>query len=369
MSKATNPQGPKTKAFDLLAAVATFAREHGIGLNDPALVERFMADAAPRLKEALADPALLHGSRTERLFEATVLSLGSFRLLKTEDVGRVHAAKTYRAPDFRVVLDDGDQWLIEVKNVRNEKPFKQVTQMSAAYLASLQTYADAVGTPLKLAIFWSLWNLWTVVSPERFRRANGGLRITMQEAVMANEFGRLGEVIIMTRPPLRLVLGAAVDMPQTLSEEGLANFIIGSARIYSGDIELVDPRDRKLAEVLFLYGEWPAEGPFAVEDEGGFAGVEFVASPEDPSDQGFDGIGSASRIFTRFYATQTIDGDQVIQLHGEAAPEWFAPLANWDFKNSKLSLWLGRIEPTEVGASSQDGARPAGGSYADTASR
>ena len=33
-------------------------------------------------------------------------------------------------------------------------------------------------------------------------------------------------------------------------------------------------------------------------------------------------------------AAQTIDGDQVIQLHGEAAPEWFAPLSDWDFKNS-----------------------------------
>ncbi len=333
-----------TKAFDLLASVASFAREHRIALNDPALVERFMADAAPRLKEALADPALIHGSRTERLFEATVLSLGRFRLLKTEDIGRVHAAKTYRAPDFRVVLDDGDQWLIEVKNVRCEKPLKQETRMSAPYLASLQSYADAVGTPLKLAIFWALWNIWTVISPDRFRRANGSLRATMGEAIEANEFGRLGEVIIMTKSPLRLLLVAATDMPHTLSAEGLANFIIGSAKLYNGDIELIDPRDRKLAQILLLYGDWPVSGPFAIMDKGGFAGVEFVAEPEEPSDQGFDGIGWASRIFTRFYASQTIDGDQVIQLNGEAAPEWFAPLADWDFRNSKLSLWLGHVE-------------------------
>ena len=62
---------------------------------------------------------------------------------------------------------------------------------------------------------------------------------------------------------------------------------------------------------------------------------------QEPSDQGWDGIGSASRIFSRFYAAQTIKGDQVIQLHGEAAPEWFAPLSDWDFKNSKLPLLLG----------------------------
>ncbi len=344
MSDQTPPERPKTKAFDLLASVAAFAREYAIALNDPSLVKRFVADATPKLEEALADATLIHGSRTERLFEATVLSLGHFRLLKTEDVGRVHAADTCRAPDFRVVLDDGEQWLVEVKNVRSKEPFKQKTQMSAAYLASLQTYADMVGAPLKLAIFWSLWNIWTVISPDRFRRPNGGLRVTMKDAVLANESGRLGEVIIMTKAPLRLVLGASTDMPRSLSEEGLANFVIGSAKLYSGDVELTDPRDRKLAEVLLFYGEWSVGGPHAISDGGAFAGVEFVATPEEPSDQGWDGIGWASRIFSRYYAAQTIDGDQVIQLHGEAAPEWFAPLSDWDFKNSKLPLLLGRIQ-------------------------
>jgi hypothetical protein len=96
--------------------------------------------------------------------------------------------------------------------------------------------------------------------------------------------------------------------------------------------------------VLLFYGEWSTEGPLAVTDGGAFAGVEFVATPEEPSDQGWDGIGWASRIFSRFYAAQTIDGDQVIQLHGEAAPDWFAPLSDWDFENSKLPLLLGRVQ-------------------------
>jgi len=80
------------------------------------------------------------------------------------------------------------------------------TTMSAAYLASLQAYADAVGVPLRLALYWSRWNLWTVIAPEGFRRSDGGLRVTMMEAVMANEFGRLGDVSIFTKAPLRLVL-------------------------------------------------------------------------------------------------------------------------------------------------------------------
>ena len=337
---------PATKAFDLLALVATFAQQHNLGLNDPALVERFLADAAPRLKTALADPTLIHGARTERMFEAMVLSLGRFRMFKTEDIGRVHSATNYRAADFRAVLDDGEQWLIEVKNVRCEDPKNQRTTMSAAYLTSLQAYADAVGVPLRLAIYWSRWNIWTVIAPKPFLRSNGGLRITMVNAIMANEFGRLGDVSICTKPPLRLVLGAATDKPRTLSAEGLAEFIVGSARVYSGDVELTDPRDRRLAEILFLYGEWPADGPFAVMGDDGIAGVEFVATPEEPSDQGFEGIGWASRIFTRYFATRTVDGEEVIQLNGAAVPEWFAPLAAWHFKSSQLPLWLFHQQPS-----------------------
>jgi len=337
---------PSMKAFGLLALVATFARQQNLGLNDPALVERFLADAAPHLKTALADPALIHGARTERMFETMVLSLGRFRLFKTEDIGRVHSATNFRAPDFRVVLNDGEQWLIEVKNVRREDPKKQRTTMSPAYITSLQAYADAVGVPLRLAIYWSRWNLWTVIAPKPFLRSDGGLRLTMTDALMVNEFGRLGDVSIFTKPPLRLVLGAAIDKPRTLSAEGLAEFIIGSAKIYSGDVELTDPRDRRLAEILFLYGEWPAEGPFAVMGDDGFAGVEIVATPEEPSDQGFDGIGWASRIFTRYFATRTVDGDQVIQLNGAAVPEWIAPLAAWDFKSSQLPLWLFHQRPS-----------------------
>ncbi|WP_198963546.1 hypothetical protein [Sinorhizobium fredii] len=260
MSEEEQPQPPKRqKAFDLLASVAVFARRNGVALNDPTLVDRFMADIAPRLREALADPTLVHGSRIERLFEATVLSLGRFKLLKTEDVGRVHAAETLRAPDFRIVLDDGEQWLVEVKNVRSRKPFKQELRMSQKYLSSLQSYADAVGTPLKLAIYWSLWRLWSVISPERFRTRSGALRVSMQEAMLASEFVRLGEVMIMTKPPLRLVLGAATDMPRSVSDEGLAKFMIASARIYSRDVELTDPKDRKLAQVFLFHGEWAVE--------------------------------------------------------------------------------------------------------------
>jgi hypothetical protein len=334
------------KAFDLLAAAAAFARQNRITINDPNLVNLFVQDAAPRLEEALGDAPLIYGSRTENLFEAMVISLGQYKLFKTEDVGRVHSRTPCRAPDFRIVLEDDEQWLVEVKNVRCEDPGNQQASMSPDYVASLEAYADAVGTPLRIAIYWSRWNIWTLTSPASFKTPRGGLKIRMLDAIMASQLARLGDVSIATKPPLRLVLGADIDKPRSLDADNLAAFTISSASLFSADVELTDPKDRQLAEILFMYGEWPVEGPFPLLGEDGLTGVQFVARPEEPSDQGFDGVGWASRIFSRFFAESTVDGDQVIQLNSTPMPDWFAPLATWDFAGSRLPLWLFHIEPS-----------------------
>ena len=51
------------------------------------------------------------------MFEAMLISLGDFTVLKAEDQGKLYPGTGFRVPDFRVVLTDGTQWLIEVKNV------------------------------------------------------------------------------------------------------------------------------------------------------------------------------------------------------------------------------------------------------------
>lgn len=340
------------KEFDLIARAEAFARRQGLKLNDPSLADRFSAAAAERLRGALKDPVLLHGSRTQNLFEAMVVSLGRYRLFKPEDVGRVHAPARLRAPDFRAVLAEGDQWLIEVKNVRCKDPLKQVSRMTANYLASLERYAELVGAPLRLAFYWSTWNIWTLVAPDGFRSGGGGLRIELQDAVPASELGRLGDVHLWTTPPLRVLIRGSAERPIRIGQDGS---ISGGAslQIYSRGEELVDEKDRQLALILIDYGEWRAEGPRPVE---GFeyGAVEFVAAPEEPSEDGMDGIGTASRIFSRYFDQHTVAGKEVILLSGEAVPDWFAPIASWDFRNSRLPLWVGRLRPAAGEAPAQE---------------
>lgn len=93
-------------------------------------------------------------------------------------------------------------------------------------------------------------------------------------------------------------------------------------------VGLVDARDRKLAKVVLFYGQWTLTSPFARVEKDEIACLEHVAGfdSEEATAEGWQGIGWASRIFSRYFAAQTIEGDCLIQLNGRSAPDWFAPL-------------------------------------------
>ena len=120
------------KPFDLLAEFGKFGLERRMSLRDPATISAFIGHVGDRVEGALGDSPLLYGQRTEAMFEAFLVSLGEFELLKGEDSGRLFPDVRYRVPDFRVVLKDGSHWLIEVKNVYEPDPLQQRRRVFSA---------------------------------------------------------------------------------------------------------------------------------------------------------------------------------------------------------------------------------------------
>lgn len=324
------------KDFDLLTQLATFAREKDIPLTDPDITERFATDIGLRLRAAINDRNLMFGMRTERLFEAMVVSLGNFRLFKSEDNGVVHGAEGFRAPDFRIVLRSGEQWLVEVKNVHRDDAFDQVSEMDSAYLTSLRRYSDAVGVPLFVAHFWSKWGMWTLVETDRFMTEAGGLKVEMIKALPYSRMSDLGDVSIALPGPLEFSVSFEPRDDGTASHP--------KAALYRDGQLLTDPLDQNLGMILFQFGDWPISDPIEESAGGGIRTLTFKAEPQEPSGQGFDGIGHASRIFSRFYRADTSAGNHVTQLNGKAQPGWFKPLSAWDFRKSKLALRIFRFQ-------------------------
>lgn len=335
------------KPFNLLAELASFGAERRLSLRDPALKEAFGTHVGSSVDHALSDDILLHGQRTEAMFEALLVALGEYRLLKAEDGGRVHSAEGLRVPDFRVVLADGEQWLIEVKNVYEVNPLVQRRLlMKRDYRQALEAYAQATGAKLKLAVFWARWSMWTLVSPERLVDDGGDLMLDMNEAMIANELGRLGDRTIGTRAPLRLRFTADPERTSEVAGDGQVTITFNGSQLLCGEDVITDPVEKEIAMIFMEHGEWACDGPLAVLDGDRLRAVEFRWDPAEPTDQGFDFIGSLSRMFARYYAGETMKDRSIVQLRAPLRPGWFAPLIRADHVSDALPLWRFTLQPT-----------------------
>jgi hypothetical protein len=74
--------------------------------------------------------------------------------------------------------------------------------VTRSYLAELRAYGELVGCPVKLAVYWEKWNLWTLVPLSACERG-GRTSLSMDRAFQANEMGILGDLHTSTRFPLR----------------------------------------------------------------------------------------------------------------------------------------------------------------------
>jgi hypothetical protein len=173
-----------SKPFNLLDEFGKFGADRRLSLRYNSLMDAFIERVGLEMRRALEDPILLHGRRTEAMFDVLLLALNHFQLLKREDGGAVSPPGAFSVPDFRVVLPDGQHWLIEVKNVCVGDPGKQVRRvMTQGYRRKLKAYADATKADLKLGVYWARWSLWTLVTPEAFIDERGDVAIDMGAAL------------------------------------------------------------------------------------------------------------------------------------------------------------------------------------------
>ena len=343
-----------SKPFELLEEFAKFGAENRISLNDSKTVELFITYVRNAVRNAQSDQILLHGKRTQTMFQSLLLSLGDFRLLKNEDTGQVYPKDQFIVPDFRVVLPDGTQWLIEVKNVYEEDPLQQKRKLlNSSYREKLEAYASATGGQLRLAIYWARWSIWTLVSPERLIDENGDLMLDMETAMRVNELSRLGDMMIGTRPPLKLLLSADPAKTNPIAPDGTVEFNIARAQLYCDDDEILDSIEQQIAWILMQYGEWKKVDAKPVLENNQLKEIEFVCQPEERSNtyEEFEIIGLLSQMFTRYYAEQTLDNHEIVHLHAPPQPKWFAPLVKHDYESKSLPPWRINQKPNYANSS------------------
>lgn len=337
--------------FDAFSLFATYGEKQSVSLRDPASVEGFAAAMRQSAERALASKAFLFGQRTEALFERIVAALGSCQLLKREDVGNIfHSLDTdVQPPDFRVLLNDGKQIVVEVKNFYQGDIGTKEQRESTSYLDGLAAYAAAMSCELRIATYWVRWNRWTLVPLAAFRRGEKWSVLSLGDALLANEMGRLGDVLVGTRWPLRLRVLADSSRPSTIGPDGRGTFTTGARELFCEDRKINSMREQQIALFLAFYGDWQIIDSTAEVDDDKLIAVEHHIGPHEDrgalAEYGFEFVGTLSSMISKQHNSST-GFSEVDAVHADFSPGAVGGLIPNDYKGDALPLWRFTIQGT-----------------------
>ena len=331
------PRDPeKFEVIDLFDAIG---QKLGLKLDDEHSERSFLESIETSLGRHKT-PIILHGRRVEAMFGYVAASLGRSAMVKKEDSGEIFLeSPNVKVPDYRVVAQEGDQFLVEVKNCHRTNPSSKYA-IKSTYLEGLKSYARLVKLDLKIAIYWSRWNRWVLISPSDLRCEDSAWVTTFFDSHKQNEMATLGDITIGTTPPLVFRLLTDPGKPRRVNKNGKVAFTIGRVELTCAGERITEKKEQNIALYLLLYGDWPTHQPKALIEEGELLAVEYLAEPlEETPGQGFDMIGTMSGMISRQYNELTAPSGKIEWLAPKAEPEMLGISIPVDYKGSQLPLW------------------------------
>jgi hypothetical protein len=338
---------PSADAFDL---VSRLAGESGRSLSD------FISggDAIRALDEALRttnSPTRIYGRRAEEMFGYVVAVLGAASALKREDSGPVIVPEgtSIAVPDYRIVLPDEKEILVEVKNCHLEDPHKPI-RLEEAYLRKLVTYGEIFQRPVFVAVYWSRWYVWTLHPVADLLDALArGISLTFLNVLPASHMRVVGDVSLATIYPLMLRLVVDSERVAGTDSESTHHMVIRDVHIFAAGKEIQDKIEKNMAFYLMLNGRWSEEDPKAIMEDGQVSAIEFVCNPEEQdSELNFAIVASASTLASvQFNSLTTTDGE-VSRLHVRRISQHPFPKADSQYANSVLPIWRLIMQPSPI---------------------
>lgn len=344
---------PDPSHFALLKSLDDVARASGKSILDVATQEELLERLRESLREHVNHEARLHGIRVESIFAHLAAAMGSCRLISEEDSGIFFDTDgDLKRPDFRIVTLDSAKMLVEVKNFHQKQdPRKPFRRIKGEYLRSLKKYAALNSLPLRLAIYWSRWNLWTLLDAERLDESQDIVEINMNYAVLHNEMHLLGDCMLGTVPPLSLRFYADKNEPRAVNSGGESAFRIAKACLCSAGVDIEDPAESKVGWFFILFGQWRESEEHAHVVDGLIEYVETRFTPPDPPDGDensapFRMIGFMSQMITSQYLWSTSEDSKIKNLVPVSEPGDLGVLIPLNYKGEALKLWRFTLLPT-----------------------
>jgi hypothetical protein len=315
-----------------------------VNLHDPEATEAFRGSVAASIQQALGNPKFLYGQHVQAMFQGVVIALGQAQMIKEEDAGGGwYDGEELRIPDYRIVLRDSAQLLVEVKN-HNANHLE--VSFTKTYVNGLRRYGELTNSDVKLAVYWVGWRTWTLVPLSILDERGAHLVLPFVKAIPANEMAVLGDASIATRFPLTLKLVADPSKPRSLSTDGKGQLTIGDTRLFCAGKELTEEQEKQIALMLMQFGSWEEAEPWAeLHDDGTPSALVFEWRPRADHHQGFEIVGSLSEIFSSFFIWRTFKEHEVSRLEIDVAPGQMADLIPRDYKGEALPIWRFILHP------------------------
>ncbi|MBJ9972750.1 hypothetical protein I8254_17275 [Providencia rettgeri] len=329
--------------FEALEVFTAFSREHGYKLRSQEDTEKFLQVFRDTLKVSQENTILLHGKRMESCFGQVVAGLHGCRLIKTEDIGDViYDDDEIKLPDYRLILKDGRQVFVEVKNCNHSNP-KASYFLTKNYVEKLQRYSEINQIPLFFAIYYRCLRMWTLLPVTSFIERKTKYETCALHSLGNSEMAMLGDVMIATKPPLIIELVADNTQEISINDDNYAHFVCGDVKMYCDGEEIIDHNEKNIAFYLMRFGQWECGEPEAVMTQSNtLQSVRYSFVPQSMEGfekNGFSILGNLSSMITEAFNEHTVYEQEVTAITSGAEPDVFSVKIPVDYKGSVLGLW------------------------------
>jgi hypothetical protein len=323
--------------FEVLNLYDVLGRNLDLKIDDSESKSKFIETITQSIERISDNDQLIYGQRTQSLFSYVAASLGKAKFIKEEDSGEViHQNNEILPPDFEVVLNDEERFLVEVKNCHDEETDSEL-RLESSYIEKIEKYSSLVDCETKIAIYWSRWKLWNLVSLDWVKEQDG--EISLLQSAKANEMSLLGDMMVGTIPPLSIRLVTDPDKPRAVDKNGEVEFTIGNVSILCDDSHLTNSREKDIAIFLIQFGGWPVSNPRPVIDDEELIYLEMTCEPPEYADQPFQTVGWMSSMISRQYDSLTTEAGDVEKISPDVKPGNLGISIPQTHESENLPLW------------------------------